>query len=53
MSDIVAAMEKLEEQLRTQGYKGTHKAMRLLKKLRASLTEAGYDFVAEPPGDKR
>ena len=44
MSDIAQAVAKLEAQLRAEGYKGTHKAMRLLKKFRLALKDAGYEF---------
>jgi hypothetical protein len=44
MSEVVESLSKLEEQLREDGYKGTHRAMRLLKTLRSSLEGSGYFF---------
>lgn len=53
MSTIVQSMAKLEEQLREEGYKGTHKAMRILKSLRLALEDAGYDFETLDQGKRQ
>lgn len=44
MSKVVTATNQLEEQLRTDGYKGTHRALRILKNLRQALETKGYSF---------
>jgi len=54
MSTIVDATLNLEAQLRKDGYKGTHRALRILKNLRAALVESGYTFDDPLTGsDKR
>jgi hypothetical protein len=47
MSKVVTATNQLEEQLRTDGYKGTHRALRILKNLRQALETNGYSFSEE------
>jgi hypothetical protein len=44
---VSTTLTALEEQLRTDGFKGTQRAMRLLKSLRDALTGDGYSFGAE------
>lgn len=44
MSKVVTATNQLEEQLRADGYKGTHRALRILKNLRVALETSGYSF---------
>lgn len=51
MSKVVKAVNRLEEQLRAEGYKGTQRALRLLKKLRNALKANGYSF--DEPEAKR
>lgn len=46
MSDVVSAVVQLETHLREEGYKGTQRAMRLLKALRIALEAGGYSFDA-------
>lgn len=55
MSKVVRTFRQLEEQLRKDGYKGVHKAMRHLKTLRLLLQEEdGYSFeAAEHPVKER
>ena len=48
MSNVVTTISQLEDQLRADGYKGTQRAMRLLRSLRSSLEGSGYSFVDEP-----
>ncbi len=45
MSKVVTSLAELEAQLRKDGYKGTHRAMRLIKTLRSSLEASGYSFA--------
>lgn len=47
MSKVVTATKQLEEQLRADGYKGTHRALRILKNLRLALEASGYSFAEE------
>lgn len=47
MSEVVAATNQLEEQLRAEGFKGTQRVMRILKSLRQALESAGYSFDSE------
>jgi hypothetical protein len=44
---VSTTLTALEEQLRTDGFKGTQRAMRLLKSLRDALTGDGYSFGTE------
>lgn len=44
MSKVVTSVLLLEEQLRADGYKGTMRALRILKQLRLALAKAGYAF---------
>lgn len=53
MSKVVLTFRQLEEQLRKDGYKGVHKAMRHLKTLRILLQEEdGYSFESVAPSVK-
>ena len=44
---VVLSFLKLEDELRAEGYKGTHRAMRLLKDLQGSLADEGHNFSSE------
>jgi len=47
-SKVVTYVDQLEEQLRADGYRGTQRAMRLIKSLRSSLEETGsYSFASD------
>lgn len=55
---VVSTVAALEDQLRSDGFKGTQRAMRLLKVLKDSLKNDGYSFeplpsVSESPLTKK
>lgn len=53
MSKVVTTTNQLEEYLRADGYKGTHRALRILKNLRVALETSGYSFEADEKTTKR
>jgi len=49
MSDrVVLSYQQVEAELRSEGYKGTHRVMRRLRELRDLLTDEGHDFESVP-----
>ena len=50
---VVLSFQKVESELRSEGYKGTHRVMRHMRELRDLLVDEGHDFesVSSPVKD--